>query len=189
MNSFKKVVFAVTMAIAGFSGAAHASLINDSITLTGKLTGNNVTSQNAVITNAIEFSNIASYLNFDFSGTQLTVTVNDNIPDDFSFSNNLGTFVFSNFDDKISNFVINSNAPKFNNFGATDFSFNDHSISLNFAGVEPQNRNARLIFDITADPAVPGAAVPEPATVALLGLGLLGVAASRRKFGKVGEAE
>ncbi len=184
MNAFKKAVFAATIAIAGFStSAAHAALINgDEITL-----ASGSSSAAVAITNGVEFSNIADYLSFDFSATQLLVTISKSLPNKFVFASNLSSFVFSGFDDAISGFTLTSNAPQFKNFDTNNFSLNiNNSITLNFAGVAPANDNAQLIFSIITKPTTPapGNAIPEPASAALLGLGLLAFAGARRKFAK-----
>jgi hypothetical protein len=181
MNAFKKAVFAATFAMAGFSTGAHATLIGDKITLTyGSYT------ETDTIGNGIEFSGIANYLDFDFSATQLTVMISKILPHKYTFPTTLSSVVFSKFDDLTTGFTLISNSPQFKDFGPSDYSFNAGSLTLNFAGVEPANENAELVFGIVASPAIPPASndVPEPATVALLGLGLLSIAASRRKFSK-----
>lgn len=180
MNKFKKAVLAATVAIAGFSTGAHAALMGSNITL-----DDGSSKPTAQINEKSEFSNIAGYLDFDFSADQLIVTISQDLPKKFSFPSDLGSFVFSGFNDQISSFTMIKNAPQFQNFDAKSYSFNATSITLDFAGVTPSNEQARLIFGINMPSSGGnGNNVPEPATVALLGLGLLGVAAARRKAGK-----
>ena len=181
MNVFKKAVLAASVAIAGFSTGAHAALIGNSITLT-----NGSYTETATVDNGIEFSGIADYLDFDFSATGLTVTLWAEMPKKADFPSDLGNFVFTGFADPVSTFALVTNAPKFNNFQETNFSFDATSITLNLSGIQPQNDQARLIFSFvpTSQDGGAGNNVPEPTTVALLGLGLLGVAAARRKAGK-----
>lgn len=177
MNAFKKAVFAAVVAAAGFSTGAQASIIGERIFL------NNDANSKIVIGDNLEFSSLAGYLDFNFSATQLIVTISKALPDNFSFANSLSAFVFKGFTEVITDFALVTNAPQFKNFDENDYSFTNNTLTLKFAGVTPQNDQARLVFDITTASSIPapGNNVPEPATVALLGLGLLGVAAARRK--------
>lgn len=187
MNGFKKAVFAAALVFGGFSTSAYAGLINDSITLTGKLDGSTVSSQTQTIAAGTtpEFTNIASYLNFNFDQNSLTITVNKDTPTT-AFPSTLGSFVFSGFNETITGLTFGSNSPRFNNFGASDYFLDTttNTIGFDFSGVSPQNSQATLVFNIATPGGTTANDVPEPATVALLGLGLLGFAAARRKAGK-----
>lgn len=187
MNGFKKAVFAAALVFSGFSTSAYAGLINDSITLTGKLNGSTISSQTRTIIAGVtpEFTNIATYLNFNFDQNLLTITVNKDTPTT-AFPSTLGDFVFSGFNETITGLTFGSNSPKFNNLGDNTYLLDSatNSIILNFSGVSPHNSQATLVLNITTPAGATANDVPEPATAALLGLGLLGVAASRRKAGK-----
>lgn len=180
MNAFKKLVGAGLVAAAGFSTGAHASLIGDTINATGTSLG----PITAVIGSEVEFKAASNLLYFNFDASTLTITVPNLSGTQYSFAN-LGTFVFSGFDDVITGLSIASNSPSFSGSVLSNYTFDAHSISLDFSAAGAQNKNSTLVFNIaTGSGAAQGGDVPEPGTVAIVGLGLLGLAASRRKFAK-----
>jgi hypothetical protein len=174
MNTLKKLAFAACVVAAGFSTSANASLLGDTIYASGTTLG----PASAVIGSGIEFSGISNYIKFDFGADTLTLTSTANV----SWSDFFATYLFSGFDEKITGFNIASNKGFYGNV-LTNFSFTPNSISVNMAGGRADS-TGRLVFNITTA----SAAVPEPTTVALFGLGLLGFAASRRKSAKIKNA-
>jgi hypothetical protein len=166
MNAFKKMLLITTFAATfGAATGAHASLIGNTVTATGFTLGPTT----AVVNSGIEFSGIVDYIKFDFGASTLTLTS----PTTSVGWGDFGKYVFSGFTDVITGLTVASNTG-FSGAMLTGFSFGTHSVTMDMGSGSAQ-QNAKLVFNIAT------ATVPEPTTVALLGLGLLGVAASRRK--------
>ena len=183
MKAFKKAVFAAAMVMASFSPGAQATVIGDQITLSG----NSFITGPVTIGTGIEFRSVNDYFNFDFTDFSLTISLTSAIGNGAQFKfDDYGTLKFTGFDDKITKLTLSEVSPTFSGSLVSNYTFADHSISLDFSKVTAQNKNSTLVFNINtaSDPIAPGASVPEPASAALLGLGLLAVATARRKFAK-----
>jgi len=186
MNAFKKALVAVAIAMAGLSTGAQAAIIGDTITLTS--TDGTSTAIIDSGKDKIEFENVKSFFNFDFTETKLFIDISNLPIVKYDFEDNFN-FVFSGFQDVISGFTFVDSAPKFNIFTSDNYSYDAHTITINFSGAQAQNKNSRMEFNILTTAVIPevpapGNAVPEPASAALLGLGLLAIATARRKFAK-----
>jgi hypothetical protein len=194
MKNFKNIVLAAIVAVAGIATSAHAAVITGH---PASLIGETITAQfegaasaTTTIGDGREFYIQYTGYNvvrgqrvpytyegivFDFGANTLTITTpNSNQGVEWG---DWGKLTFSGFDAILTGLTVASNS----GFG-TDLTYDalldtkTNSIVLDFDGGSTNNKNAKLVFNVTA--------VPEPGSVALLGLGLMGVIAARRKSAK-----
>jgi hypothetical protein len=174
MKILKKSIFAACL-VAGFSTGANASLLGDTVTASGigLYSSNYNNANNSTIGNGVEFTGIAGYMNFDFDANTLTISPNTGVS-----WGGFGTYTFNGFSNEITGLSMTA-VSDFTGTVLEGFTFDAHSISINMGnGNAYYPGRSSLVFNIET------AQVPEPATIALMGLGLLGFAASRRKSAK-----
>lgn len=179
--------FGTTLKIAAatvlLSGAAHAAVL-DGQTLGYDYNYPTVGSQypfvgpvpypsSVVVGAGVEIANIADHIaSLDISDTNLLLSFGSD--GKFGGGVTFNGFVLTDVNGTIPDFTgvtINASST-LAGFDSSRIFFDANTIRINFAGL-PFGTGNVLSLDV--------AAIPEPTTVTLLGLGLLGVAASRRK--------
>jgi hypothetical protein len=157
------------------SNPASASLIGETISGSGLTLSPTV----ATIGAGVEFSGVNNgpgsddTIDFDFGANTLTISSKNFLTAWFG----MGTFTFGGFDEIIKSFSLTSNTGFSANF-ITDYSFTSDSITLNmdFGLVTNSQQGDVAVFNINSN-----AEVPEPTSLALIGLALAGVSCVRRR--------
>ena len=172
---------ALCLATLLFASAANATLVGDTVHIAQ--TYNNLSSENfpvdAVVGSGIEFSWIYTV---DISDSSIEI----GFTEDVSFGNVADTLpsfngpVISGLDDS-----TNTELLSFENFYIDSLSgFSESNVFLlgnNSIGFNLDDLKFKLNDTISLDLVFAGTSVPAPAPIALLGLGLLGFAAQRKK--------
>lgn len=170
-----KVLFAAAVAAAsfGFSNVASASIIGDSVNVSHY-------HPNSSSVDLDMGTQVVPTGVFDYYGLY-GVTVNG---DNLTYSSGANGYVWftaafngpviTDMDSTFTSAVIDASS-SYAGFDASRLSFDDHHIYLNLNGLQV-NGFLQIDFETasTSD-------VPEPASMALFGLGMLGFAAARRK--------
>lgn len=176
-NKWKTLAAALLMTAAGTLAApANATLMGNTVTATGTGLGPSA----AVVAAGAEFTGIAGAINFDFGANTLTLTrILNGGPLSWT---GWGNYTFSGFTDVITGFSVNPLlSQQFSGSPLSDFSFGAHSLTINFDAFGTQNKNSILVYNIATTSAITATPIPEPATTAIFGLGLLGIAIARKR--------
>ena len=165
LTKTKSIIAALALVvITSLAASANATLIGSTVTTNGY----SLSPSSSTIGSGVEFIGVWGNINFDFGADTLTVTPNQGVSW-WGF----GNYVFSGFNDPITSFSIASNTG-FTGSIVDNFSFTSNSITLDMSSASSGGSNTELVFDINGSGTT--APVPEPGTIALLGLGMAGLA-------------